>query len=32
MAIAAVALSNDLVLVTGNIQDFPMAELKRLPA
>jgi predicted nucleic acid-binding protein len=32
MAVAAVALSNDLVLVTGNIQDFPMAELKRLPA
>ncbi len=32
MAVAAVALSHDLVLVTGNIQDFPMAELKRLPA
>ena len=32
MAIAAVALSNELVLVTGNEKDFPMVELKRLPA
>jgi len=32
VAIAAVALSNDLVLVTADEKDFPMPELKRLPA
>ncbi len=29
--IAAVALANDLVLVTGNLKDFPMAELRLYP-
>jgi predicted nucleic acid-binding protein len=29
--IAAVALANDLVLVTGNLKDFPMPELRLYP-
>ncbi len=29
--IAAVALANDLVLVTGNLKDFPMPELQLYP-
>jgi predicted nucleic acid-binding protein len=29
--IAAVALANDLVLVTGNLKDFPMPELRLHP-
>ncbi|MGP8247842.1 MAG: type II toxin-antitoxin system VapC family toxin [Bryobacteraceae bacterium] len=29
--IAAVALTNDLVLVTGNLKDFPMPELRLYP-
>jgi predicted nucleic acid-binding protein len=29
--IAAVALANDLVLVTGNLKDFPMPELRIYP-
>ena len=29
--IAAVALANDLMLVTGNLKDFPMPELRLYP-
>jgi predicted nucleic acid-binding protein len=29
--IAAVALANDLTLVTGNVKDFPMPELRLYP-
>ena len=29
--IAAVALTNDLMLVTGNLKDFPMPELRLYP-
>ena len=29
--IAAVALANDLMLVTGNLEDFPMPELRLYP-
>ena len=29
--IAAVALANDLMLVTGNLKDFPMPELRLCP-
>jgi predicted nucleic acid-binding protein len=31
MAIAAVAVTHDLVLVTSNIKDFPMPELRLYP-
>ena len=31
MTIAAVALANDLILVTGNLKDFPMPELRLYP-
>jgi predicted nucleic acid-binding protein len=31
VTIAAVALANDLTLVTGNVKDFPMHDLRILP-